>query len=665
MNAENLPNFEWGDEPFGEIPGSADELLAEWEKADEVKAAKATIAEQEKLAAEKHAEMQRLNQEAADLEKQIRMLETQRSSISSKAFGLRNSIPTNERMIERAKAVVRIAQENYEREQHAKEELARVEIDVTQFLYGQGLPDGRKIMAHQIEAAKIIALNNKVILGDDMGVGKTLSMIAAMDFCRANRVLVVAPADVTSNFLREIRTWAPHRFVVNIKGKSKVERNTMLDMAQMLDNVVVVVNYEAWRRDFNLLQKFEELQFDMLLMDEAHVMKRTTSNAQEGMDRIATAKNTCSNCGLYVEGSNGKCLNSCGAEIVNSIKHIVPATGTPILNSPEDIFPLLRFVDPRNFYNLYGFLDSFAERDPYTNKYKFRPGGEEMLMKRMGYRFLRRTMQDVGIELPRQQIIQHDLELEDSEYELQLAVYKELKEYSEVMLGGEDEYGNPRKISTTAMIALITRLRQATVWPAGITINVKDEVTGEITETLSLGERVNESIKIDKAVELIEEAWLSGKRVAVFSQFKTGLAELQRRLDQTPIRSVRFDGDTTQSVRDEVKVNFNRAEKQESKWDAVLCNYKTGGVGLNLTECTHMILLDMEWNPGKEEQALKRIARIGQTEETFVHVLNVVPSIDTWMRGLIETKREMISGFEVEQESFQNQFLRSLRAGDL
>jgi SNF2 family DNA or RNA helicase len=73
-----------------------------------------------------------------------------------------------------------------------------------------------------------------------------------------------------------------------------------------------------------------------------------------------------------------------------------------------------------------------------------------------------------------------------------------------------------------------------------------------------------------------------------------------------------------------------------------------------------MIILDEEWNPGKEDQAYGRNDRMGQTEETTVHVLRVKNSIDTWMANLIAQKKEMIEGFELHAD-LQQQLMDILR----
>jgi SNF2 family DNA or RNA helicase len=127
---------------------------------------------------------------------------------------------------------------------------------------------------------------------------------------------------------------------------------------------------------------------------------------------------------------------------------------------------------------------------------------------------------------------------------------------------------------------------------------------------------------------------------------------------------VRYDGDTPKDKIQEIQMDFDRRTAGEHpKWDVVLCHYKKGGVGLNLNAATQTIILDEEWNPGKVDQAYGRTDRLGQTEETTVHVLRVGKSVDVWMAKLIGEKAEMIEGFEVNAD-MQQKLLDIMRGID-
>ena len=147
----------------------------------------------------------------------------------------------------------------------------------------------------------------------------------------------------------------------------------------------------------------------------------------------------------------------------------------------------------------------------------------------------------------------------------------------------------------------------------------------------------------------------------MFSQFKTGLAELERRMQVENIRVIRLDGDTPDELRKEIKTNFYRAKGETPKWDVLLCNYKTGGVGLNLTSITKTHILDEEWNPGKRDQAYARSARMGQSEETDVYVYRIPATIDTWMANTIYRKEKLIGEFTDEMIEEKEDMMGSLK----
>ena len=79
--------------------------------------------------------------------------------------------------------------------------------------------------------------------------------------------------------------------------------------------------------------------------------------------------------------------------------------------------------------------------------------------------------------------------------------------------------------------------------------------------------------------------------------------------------------------------------------DSVSQSRSLGGVGLNLTAATQMIICDEEFNPGKRDQAYDRLHRIGQTESVTIHVIRVKNSIDDWLAGIMEQKEDMVNGF--------------------
>lgn len=482
-------------------------------------------------------------------------------------------------------------------------------------------------MKHQWDAALQMAVSGSTLLADGMGLGKTLTAIMTADLSKAKRVLVVTPNDITNTFADEFKMWSPGRTVISAKSATAGTKEFLMKhiLSDPEEEYVLVCNYETlWetgRNQTGFVDALREAEFDLVFADEAHSMKNTKGNSFDTVSQIRSNAHGC-----------------------------IPISGTFILNQPQDLYANLHLIDPRAFplepSDKNRFLRTYCQQNSYNGKWEFRPGGERSLITQLGGRIIRRVLADTDITLP-EQFISEVLIPENEIHPEQQSVIQQLAQFAELVLSELDEDGEPKSMSIAAQIALITRQRQAAVWPGGI--KVKD-AEGNIIFDVS--KETQESIKLDYAVRMLSKRIGDGHRCVVFSQFKTALDELNKRLTACGYRVAQFDGSTKDRERGAIKKDFLRPQdgthKDDYKFDVVLANYKTGGVGLTFTEATYMLILDEEWNPGKAEQAYARICRIGQTQETFVDILRIEHSIDMWMKTLNEMKKNIADGFEGE-----------------
>lgn len=469
------------------------------------------------------------------------------------------------------------------------------------------------------------------------------------------KVLYFCPATMLENVKREFNQWAPHRQVVILGAQPKATRRFLLSIMAEAPEYVVVCNYEMWRRDKQLIDDIIDIEFDTCIIDEAHNIKDRDSVAYKGIKRIIT------------ESHGGK-----------GIPFVVPMTGTPILNKPQELFSLLTLVDPYHFHTEYYFLQDFCQQD-YNGKWGFKPGGLDRLSKQISNYFLRRTKEDAGIVLPEKSIIVHEIEVDEQAYPNQARARTQMRTWGSIIL----DPSNGKAITAAAAIAVYTRLRQIETWPAGI--QVKDPVTKEVMMQVD----VYESQKLDYVIKNNGESTglltdiVADERVVIFSQFKEPLRELKRRCDAAGIKAIILDGDTPDDIRNEIALDFDNrhtADRSKAKWDVVLCNYRVGGIGLNFTAATQMIIVDEEWNPGKRDQAYDRIHRMGQDKPVTIHVLrdwytppNANPAdstdgsgpkggIDVWLAQIIAHKEEVVSDFN-QATDLASEGLNALKSG--
>ena len=145
------------------------------------------------------------------------------------------------------------------------------------------------------------------------------------------------------------------------------------------------------------------------------------------------------------------------------------------------------------------------------------------------------------------------------------------------------------------------------------------------------------SAKLDRLADLVEEHATTGRKVLVFSFFRDVLAALEHRLDV--VGSLHGDVDT--DTREEIMQRF-----RDHDGHAVLLGQITAaGVGLNLQAASVVVLMEPQWKPSTEEQAIARAHRMGQTERVVVHRLLARDSVDERVVELLEGKQELFKQY--------------------
>lgn len=599
----------------------------------------------------------------------VAIVRQQKQAVDDKMFEARkkiNEVQQKQRQLEYK--LEQAKQEELKREKAAQLQAEYKVLEEKWNLLTAGAPWREWAKDHQISAGHKITQDRKVILADTMGLGKTLSAIIACDLAEAatreaspdhpflgelkevyvhgegyvpkivnsverpagKRILYFCPAPMIKNVEREFRMWAKHRNVQIVGGMTKSEREFIFKFVlKQHPEWVVICNYEAWRKDLKLIDQFIELDFDTVIIDEAHNIKDTKSIAYRGIKRL-----------------------------IDDLQppYVIPMTGTPILNRPQELYALLTLVKPDDFYNLNDFLFNYCEQDKDSQMWKFQMGGLDRIARKIRTNFLRRTKEDAGIKLPPKTITMHNIEVDKYAYPNQAKVREQMRKHMMIML---DEKAG-KAIAATAMIAMFTRLRQIETWPAGIVL--RDPLTKEV----KLQVEVEESQKIDYLIswDKAEKEWsglipevVEAERCVVFSQFNAPLQEIADRVNRMGKRAVVLSGNTPASLKEEIALDFDMrhtSNPEKAKWDVLVANYKIGGAGMNLNAATQMFILDEEWNPGRRDQAYDRIHRMGQDKPVTIHVLRDEKTIDDWLANIMEHKEGLVEGFQTKMADVQD-----------
>lgn len=427
-----------------------------------------------------------------------------------------------------------------------------------------------------------------LVLADEMGLGKTIQTLAllASDVTENLPALIICPTSLIDNWAREAARFTPELKCQVICGN---DRKSLWDKAMAYD--ICITSYSLARRDAEFLR---EVSFQYLILDEAqHIKNPNTANAQ-----------TC--------------------KLIRS-KHRLVLTGTPLENTPEDLWSIFDFLH-------HGFLGSLSS---FRNRYVSNPSPEILkdLADRIAPFMLRRKKADVSRELPAKQ----EQVLYCRMGAVQRAFYEKFRLEGRALA----ERIRSTKGSHFEMLSALLRLRQICCDPSLLPPNLSEGVT--------------ESAKMELLKELLLESVDSGHKVLLFSQFTSLLRIIRSWMDSTGMKYEYLDGSTTDRM--EHVDNFNNSPDIP----VFLLSLKAGGVGLNLSSADTVIIYDPWWNPAAEAQAEDRSHRIGQTKAVTCIKLIVEDSIEEKVLELQKVKADL---FENLVES-PTEAMRSISMEDI
>lgn len=513
------------------------------------------------------------------------------------------------------------------------------------------------IRPFQVEAMRFAASAvardlHGVLIADQMGLGKTLEVEAAIDLLHADdaamqkiadklnldgplsdsgadpqlySVLWLCPNSIKETTVREIRKWNSDRLTARMEG-GPAQREGMVELAYH-NGIVLVCNYESMRRtpavfaeEYHVNRDGETIiyvprKWPIVVLDEAHSFKNDDSLTFKWVEAI------CESAGV-----------------------VFPMTGTPIMNRPEELWAILHML------TLQGALrGKFAQKWRFINDYcyswgggsGFQHGGYERLIRDIGtgknQMVIRRRKDEVLTELPDKIYEERYVQLEGE----QLTLYEQMRDKFFVWL----DQTEGSALSAQNILSHLARLRQIALLPAGVKIKHED---GSETQLACW-----ESAKVEAALEVIEELMSNGEKVVVFSTFNEPLKFLAERI---AAKNLKMNGHA-----EDVEVAFiigegkwasseHRAVVQDRFNDpsdnlgVLLGNIRAMGLGLNLQgACSHAIFLDKWWSPGANEQAEDRLHRQGQ--KNSVTIINIVAerTVDQFIQMKLDTKMDLIN----------------------
>ncbi|CDM37002.1 hypothetical protein CBS147339_2322 [Penicillium roqueforti] len=470
-------------------------------------------------------------------------------------------------------------------------DVRREKFDQSLLLTAQpALVTGGELMDYQMEGVNWLLYmffkQTNAILADDMGLGKTIQVItlfaALIDKLDCFPFLVVVPNATVPNWRREIKSWSPHIRVVTYYGsafaREMARDHEMFDENGTLCCHVVIASYESMADD-GAKRVLSSINWAGLVVDEGQRLKNDKTQLYERLRRMKF-----------------------GFKLL--------LTGTPLQNNIRELFNLVQFIDPT--YNAEeleakyaGALDREAIRELHD---MIRPC------------LLRRTKAEVLPFLPPMvQII-----IPVSMSVVQKKLYKSILQKNPQLLKAicKKQVGQLKKAERHNLNNILMQLRKCLCHPFIYNRDIEEQT---LDSQLSHRRLVEASGKLTLLNLMLPRLRERGHRVLIFSQFLENLDIVEDFLTGLGLQYCRLDGNLSSREKQQQIDQFNAPKSQ---FFAFLLSTRSGGVGINLATADTVIIMDPDFNPKQDMQALSRAHRIGQKNTVLVFHLVVRASVE-------------------------------------
>ena len=438
----------------------------------------------------------------------------------------------------------------------------------------------------------------------EMGTGKTGGTISILrnrynTDRRLAPTLIFSPIITLYNWRDEFQVFSKidksHIKVIDKNGKARVKQ-----LQQAMDHAsIIIMNWEAVQNDtvFNMLLEWKP---EIVVGDELHLIKS---------HKAKRAKRA--------------------VEIADRAKYRYGLTGTPILNSVEDIFMQYRFLDGgrlfgRSFWTfkdkyMYDANAAWKGKQNYFPDMKPRPEMFKELNEKM-YKISSRVLKkDCIKDLPplvkTKRLIPMTAE--------QTKAYKEMQSHLITFVEKEHDEGKPQ--AATASIAATKALRLMQIASGFIKTEEGDEI------------EFKKNPKLEVTEELLKELTPNHK-VILWCSFKNNYKQLGKLCEKLKVPHVFITGDMSMPEKQKAVDSF----RNDKECRVVVANRKAAGIGINLVEADYSIIFSRNFSLGEEKQSEARNHRGGsQIHDKITQISLLTPGIEELVVQALDNKQNI------------------------
>ena len=404
-------------------------------------------------------------------------------------------------------------------------------------------------------------LKGRGLLASDMGVGKTIQALAWIKLHPELRpAIIVCPASGKLHWAREARVHAS--LESRVLSGQKPHR--------IAPTGLYIVNFDIlkyWSAEIAAIAP------QIMIIDEVHRCKGRKT------DRTKACK-----------------------ELSKAIPHVIGLSGTPMVNRPVELFPVLNMLNPKSFSSFWKFATHFCDAKKGFRGWDFNGASNlKELHELLTYTIMVRVLKkDVLDELPKKIRSVIPLPIDNS---------KEYWEASTNFLSWLKKKSPKKAKKAKAAQALVQ--------------------IGYLKRLAAAG-------KMKAAMEWIDDYLESGKKLVVFAHHKNIIAELSKKYGG---KAVVYTGSTSLKKKEWAEQSFQCNPNVR----LFLGNMQSAGEVITLTAADSTCFVELGWSPGLHTQCEDRVYRIGQTSDSVnAYYLISEGTIEEEICELIQKKQEVL-----------------------
>ena len=446
-----------------------------------------------------------------------------------------------------------------------------------------------QILDHQIMAAKKVKnqLNGRVILADEVGLGKTIEAgILLKEYFVTGMIrnaLILTPPSLRTQWQQELKSKFSLDFIVNKDDERFVDFDKHSMLISSLASAAIPKNSE----------KLNGIDWDVVVVDEAHRLKNAKTRAH-----------------IFVNGLPKK--------------FIFLLSATPVQNSIQELYNMIEIVKAGHLGSWKNFVTT------YTTDKKARvinPSYRSELQNMLQEVIIRTTRDEVKTYLQFTDRIPKTHFLKSTEAESTL--YQTATDFIKDLWKMETEGGRHFVLPLMTLQRQLSSSTDATRVALQKKIRKDPSKKEQVEAMLDLAGKIKKDTKMSELEDIINHD--AESKYLIFTAFSDTQDYISESLEDNGIQVAKFNGQMSTKQRDNAVSKFKRDIN-------VLVSTEAGGEGQNFQFCSNVINYDLPWNPMRIEQRVGRVHRIGQEEDVNIHNLIITGTIEDYILRLLFEK---------------------------